>query len=66
VAQVVGDIRINRPAIKVRPAEDADKDLAEVREGLIRAIERDSDAQGVYTNAGTNQSAAGSATSASR
>src|SRR5882724_10654559 len=55
VAQVVGDIRINKPAIKVRPAEDADKDLAEVREGLIRAIERDSDAQGVYTNAGQNQ-----------
>lgn len=55
VAQVVGDIRINKPAIKVRPAEDADKDLAEVREGLIRAIERESDAQGVYSNAGQNQ-----------
>jgi hypothetical protein len=59
VAQVVGDIRINRPAIRVRPAEDADKDLAEVREGLIRAIERDNDAQGVYTNAGHNQVACG-------
>lgn len=55
VAQVVGDIRINRPAIRVRPAEDADKDLAEVREGLIRAIERQSDAQGVYANSGQNQ-----------
>lgn len=55
VAQVVGDIRINRPAIRIRPAEDADKDLAEVREGLIRAIERDNDAQGVYANAGQNQ-----------
>jgi hypothetical protein len=59
VAQVVGDIRINRPAIRVRPAEDGDKDLAEIREGLIRAIERDSDAQGVYTNVGTNQTACG-------
>lgn len=55
VAQVVGDIRINRPSIKVRPAEDGDKDLAEIREGLIRSIERESDAPGVYANAGTNQ-----------
>lgn len=59
VAQVVGDIRINRPAIRVRPADDGDKDLAEVREGLIRAIERDSDAQGVYVNAANNQVACG-------
>jgi len=55
VAQVVGDIRINRPAIRVRPAEDADKELAEIREGLIRAIERSSDAQGVYASAGQSQ-----------
>lgn len=55
IAQVVGDIRINRPAIKVRPAEDADKKLADVREGLIRAIERQSSAQDVYANAGTAQ-----------
>lgn len=59
VAQVVGDMRINRPAIRVRPAEDADKDLAEVREGLIRAIERDSDAQGVYIATGESQVACG-------
>lgn len=59
VAQVVGDIRINRPSIKVRPAEDADKDLAEVREGLIRAIERESDAQGVYADTGQAQVACG-------
>ncbi len=55
VAQVVGDIRINQPSIKARPAEDADKDLAEVREGLIRAIEHDSKAQQVYATAGTSQ-----------
>ena len=55
VAQVVGDIRINRPAIRVRPAEDADKKLAETREGIIRAIERQSDAQGVYASAGQAQ-----------
>lgn len=55
VAQVVGDIRINRPAIKVRPAEDSDKDEADLREGLIRQIERASDAQGVYADAGQAQ-----------
>jgi hypothetical protein len=59
VAQVVGDMRINRPSIRVRPAEDADKDLAEIREGLIRAIERDNDAQGVYIETGENQVACG-------
>ena len=59
VAQVVGDIRINRPAIKVRPAEDGDKKKAEVREGLIRAIERDSDASGVYATTGQAQVACG-------
>lgn len=59
VAQVVGDIRINRPAIRIRPAEDADKDLAEIREGLVRAIERDCDAQGVYADTGQSQVACG-------
>ena len=38
VAQVVGDMRTNKPAIRVRPAEDADKDLASVREGLQGAF----------------------------
>ena len=52
VAQVVGDMRINKPSIRVRPAEDADQDLAQIREGLIRSIERDCDAQGVYISTG--------------
>lgn len=59
VAQVVGDIRINRPGIKVRPVEDADKDMAEVREGLIRSIEHQSRAQSVYVKAGTDQVSCG-------
>lgn len=59
VAQVVGDIRINRPSIKARPAEDADKDLAAIREGLIRAIEHDSKAQQVYATSGQSQVACG-------
>lgn len=59
VGQVVGDMRINRPSIKIRPAEDADDDLASVRQGLIRGIEYASDAQGVYTSAGEDQAACG-------
>ena len=59
VAQVVGDIRINRPGIKVRPVEDADKDMAEVREGLIRSIEHQSRAQAVYVKAGQDQVSCG-------
>lgn len=40
VAQVVGDQRQNRPAIKVSPVDSgADKQTAEVLEGLIRNIE---------------------------
>jgi hypothetical protein len=59
VAQVVGDIRLNRPAIKAQPVEDADKDLAEVREGMIRSIERDNDAVSTYISTGENQVACG-------
>lgn len=59
VGQVIGDTRINRPSIKVRPAEDADQDLADVRAGLIRGIEHASDASGVYTNAGESQVSCG-------
>jgi hypothetical protein len=55
VGQVIGDLRINKPAIKVRPAEDGDKDVAEVRAGLIRAIEHASDASGVYIASGEDQ-----------
>jgi hypothetical protein len=59
VAQVVGDIRINRPSIKVRPAEDGDEDIAEVRQGLIRAIEQQNRASLVYAQAGQMQTACG-------
>jgi hypothetical protein len=55
IGQVVGDMTINKTSIKVRPAEDGDKDVAEIREGLIRYIENQSDAASVYTSAGTNQ-----------
>ena len=52
IGQVIGDMRVNKPAIKVRPAEDADEDLADIRSGLIRSIERQSDATGIYSQAG--------------
>jgi len=59
VGQVIGDTRINRPSIKVRPVEDADQDLADVRASLIRGIEQASDATGVYINAGEDQVSCG-------
>lgn len=49
VRQVTGDIRQNKPAIKVRPhGGGADKQVAEVMTGLIRNIEEQSSATGVY------------------
>ena len=40
VDQVVGNHLQNRPAVKVRGAEDDDADTAEIYEGLIRQIEK--------------------------
>lgn len=52
VAQVVGDARQNAPAIHVAPVDDgADKDTAEVYEGLIRHIEQRSSAKQAYLGA---------------
>lgn len=47
-AQLVGDWRQNRNAIKVIPQEDGDVDVASVREDLVRAIELKSRADRVY------------------
>lgn len=47
--QVTGDVRLNKPAIKVRPAgSKASQDVAEVYTGLIRHIEQVSDADTAY------------------
>ena len=47
--QVTGDIRRTNPAIRIGAADgDADKDVAEIYEGLIRHIEHRSSAAGVY------------------
>lgn len=49
VRQIVGDIRLNPPGIKVRPVDDvADPDLAESLTGLIRNIESVSTADAHY------------------
>lgn len=47
-AQLVGDWRENKKAVKVVPADDGDTDVASVRGDLIRAIENKSRATRVY------------------
>lgn len=43
--QITNDQRQNRPQAKVRAAEGGDTDLAEVRQGIIRGIDQQLDAQ---------------------
>lgn len=49
-AQLVGDWRENKNSVKVIPAENGDKDTADVRADLIRSIETKSRANRVYDN----------------
>lgn len=52
VHQITNDFRQNRPGIKVRPVDDkADKDTAEVFNGIIRHIEEQSMADIAYETA---------------
>lgn len=51
IAQLVGDWRENKRAVKVLPTEDGDKDIADVRADLVRSIETQSRADRVYDNA---------------
>ncbi len=52
VDQVVGEERHNRPKAKVRPVDSkADIQIAKIREGLISAIEYQSDADSIYDHA---------------
>jgi hypothetical protein len=52
VKQMVGDIRQNRPAIKVTPVDnEADVIGAQVRQDLIRHIEQQSNADTIYDTA---------------
>lgn len=50
-AQLVGDWRESRKAIKVLPSTDEDTDIASVRGDLIRAIEMQSRADRIYDTA---------------
>lgn len=50
-AQLVGDWRTNRSAVKVIPSENGDKDVAALRSDLIRSVEVNSRAQMAYDNA---------------
>lgn len=60
VRQVTGDIRRLNPAIKVVPGDNiADKAVAEVYEGLIRAIEYGSSASHVYEKTGESAAICG-------
>lgn len=50
-AQLVGDWRTNRNAVKVIPTENGDIEIASIRSDLIRAIETEARAPRVYDNA---------------
>lgn len=55
IGQVIGDRRINKTTIKVRPRKDATIEQAEVRSGIIKSIEAYSRAERVYDAACENQ-----------
>jgi hypothetical protein len=57
--RVINDMRANRPMGKVRGVEDADKDVADIYEGLIRNIWNNSDGDTVIDYAGEYQVSGG-------
>lgn len=57
--RIINDMRANRPQPKVRGYEDADKQMADVIEGLTRNIWNTSDADTIIDNAGDYQVSAG-------
>lgn len=60
VRQIVGDMRQNKPSIKVLPVDGgADVKVAALYSGLIRHIEQQSDAVGVYQTAGEHAAICG-------
>jgi hypothetical protein len=60
VRQVTGDIRLNKPSVKVRPVDNgADPKTAELFTGLIRNIEQQSMASTAYVRAGANAAICG-------
>lgn len=58
--QVTGDIRKINPAVRVLPASgEADRDVADIYEGLIRHIEHQSDASSLYEETAESAAACG-------
>lgn len=55
IGQVIGDRRINKTAIKVRPRKGATQEQAEIRSGIIKSIEAYSRAERVYDAACEDQ-----------
>jgi len=53
--RIINDMRANRPQAKVRGYEDADKQMADIIEGLTRNIWNTSDADTIIDNAGDFQ-----------
>lgn len=51
VAQVLGARRLNETEIRIIPDTGGDKDIAEIREGLVRSIQKLSRAKRAYDNA---------------
>lgn len=54
VKQVTNDIRMNKPAIKIAPVEDADVEKAKILEGMVRHIQVSSNADVAYIGAATS------------
>lgn len=60
VDQIVGDMRQNRPKIKIRPIDSkADPAIAKIREGIIWNIEYLSGAEAIHDDAGESTTACG-------
>tara|TARA_B100000949_G_C14289143_1_gene456185 strand:- start:5874 stop:8279 length:2406 start_codon:yes stop_codon:yes gene_type:complete len=60
IRQVTNNQRASRPAIAVNPTgDDADQDVAEVIQGVVRHIENKSDADVAYSTAGDHQATMG-------
>lgn len=55
VAQIVGNALLNETDIKIIPDHTGDKEVAKVREGLIRNIQKTSNAKRAYNAARQNQ-----------
>lgn len=59
IGQVVGDRRMNKVSIKVRPFRSGTKEVADIRSGLIKSIEMYSRAERAYDAACEDQVACG-------